>query len=186
VTSIDSVTFPGGRLPFAQPNPEHPRSTAAIGDALPTGFDLPSAMHLGSVCEAELMNSIQIADQTFVAADGARVAAAVADESNWRRWWPDLRLEVVEDRADKGIRWAVTGALTGTMEVWLEPLKDGLDGVVLHYFLHAEPTGLAAWQLAKLNLAKMTHRRRVAGKKMAFGVKTTLERSRPVGVSPVV
>jgi hypothetical protein len=57
---------------------------------------------------------------------------------------------------------------------------------VLHYFLHAEPTGLPAWELAKLNLAKMTHHRRVAGKKMAFEVKTTLERSRPVGVSPVV
>lgn len=135
------------------------------------------------LCEAGVVNSIQIADETFVAADGARVGAAVADPSCWRRWWPDLRLQVVEDRADKGIRWAVTGALTGTMEIWLEP---SLDGVVLHYFLHAEPTGVAAWQLAKLNLAKMTHRRRVAGKKMAFEVKTTLERSRPVGVSPVV
>ena len=138
---------------------------------------------LRSVCEAEAMYSIQIADQTFVAADGARVGAALADRSSWRRWWPDLRLEVVEDRADKGIRWAVTGALTGTMEIWLEP---SLDGVVLHYFLHAEPTGAAAWQLAKRNLAKMTHRRRVAAKKMAFEVKRTAERSRPVGVSPVV
>lgn len=138
------------------------------------------------VCEAVGMNSIQIADETFVAADGARVGAALADRASWRRWWPDLRLQVVEDRADKGIRWSVTGALTGTMEVWLEPLMEGLDGVVLHYFLHAEPTGVAAWQLAKLNLAKITHRRRVAGKKMAFEVKTTLERSRPVGVSPVV
>jgi hypothetical protein len=135
------------------------------------------------VCEAEAVNSIQIADQTYVAASGARVGAAVADRSCWRKWWPDLRLQVVEDRADKGIRWAVTGALTGTMEIWLEP---SLDGVVLHYFLHAEPTGVAAWQLAKLNLAKMTHRRRVAGKKMAFEVKRTAERSRPVGVSPVV
>ena len=53
--------------------------------------------------------------------------------------------------------------------------------MLLHYFLHAEPSGVAAWQLAKMNLAKMTHRRRVAGKKMAFEVKTTLERSRPVG-----
>ena len=138
------------------------------------------------MCEAEPMNSIQIADDTFVAADGARVGAAVADRSSWRRWWPDLRLQVVEDRAEKGIRWTVTGALTGTMEVWLEPMMEGLDGVVLHYFLHAEPTGLPAWELAKLNLAKMTHRRRVAGKIMAFEVKTTLERSRPVGVSPVV
>ncbi|MGF2944377.1 polyketide cyclase / dehydrase and lipid transport [Mycobacterium sp. Lab-001] len=132
------------------------------------------------------MNSIQIADETYVAADGARVGAAIADPSNWRRWWPDLRLQVVEDRADKGIRWTVTGALTGTMEIWLEPLSDGLDGVVLHYFLHAEPTGMAAWQLAKLNLAKVIHRRRVAGKNMAFELKATLERSRPVGVSPAV
>ena len=136
----------------------------------------------GKVCEADSMNSIQIADETFVAADGARVGAAVADRSSWRRWWPDLRLQVVEDRAEKGIRWTVAGALTGTMEVWLEPMMEGLDGVVLHYFLHAEPAG----QLAKLNLAKITHRRRVAGKIMAFEVKTTLERSRPVGVSPVV
>jgi hypothetical protein len=136
-----------------------------------------------SVCKAESVSSIQISDETFVAADGAHVGAAIADRSSWRRWWPDLRLEVVEDRAEKGIRWSVTGALTGTMEIWLEP---SLDGVVLHYFLHAEPSGVAAWQLAKMNLAKTTHRRRVAGKKMAFEVKTTLERSRPVGVSPVV
>lgn len=135
------------------------------------------------VCEAVAMNSIQIADQTYVAADGARVGAAIADPSKWRRWWPDLRLEVTEDRADKGMRWAVTGALTGAMEIWLEP---SMDGVVLHYFLHAEPTAAAAWQLARMNLAKITHRRRVAAKKMAFEVKTTLEQARPVGVSPVV
>lgn len=76
----------------------------------------------------------------------------------------------------------VTGALSGSMEIWLEP---SLDGVLLHYFLHAEPSGVAAWQLARMNLAKLTHRRRVAGKKMAFEVKATLERSRPVGVSPL-
>jgi hypothetical protein len=135
------------------------------------------------VCKAETMNSIQIADETFVAADGAQVGVAIADPSSWRRWWPDLHLQVVDDRAEKGIRWSVTGALTGTMEVWLEP---SLDGVVLHYLLHAEPSGVAGWELAKMNLVKMTHKRRVAGKKMAFEVKTTLERSRPVGVSPVV
>jgi hypothetical protein len=135
------------------------------------------------LCEAEAMNSIQIADETFIAADGALVGAAIADRSQWRRWWPDLQLQVTEDRAEKGLRWAVTGALTGTMEIWLEP---SLDGVVLHYFLHAEPTGVTAWELARMKLAKMTHRRRVAGKNMAFEVKTTLEQSRPVGVSSVV
>jgi hypothetical protein len=89
---------------------------------------------------------------------------------------------VAEDRADKGVRWVVTGALNGTMEIWLEP---SLDGVLLHYFLHAEPSGVSARQLAGMKLARMTHRRRVAGKEMAFEVKATLERSRPVGVSPL-
>jgi hypothetical protein len=135
-----------------------------------------------ALCEARPVHSVQVADETFVAADPARVGAAVADPASWGRWWPDLRLQVMEDRADKGIRWAVTGRLAGTMEVWLEP---SLDGVVLHYFLHAEPAGVAAWQLARMNLSRMTHRRRVAGKRMAFEVKTALERSRPVGVSPV-
>ena len=128
------------------------------------------------------MHSIQVADQTFVAADPADVGTAVSDAGSWRRWWPDLHLEVVEDRAEKGIRWTVTGALTGTMEVWLEPM---LDGVILHYFLHAEPAGAAAWQLARMNGAKMTHQRRVAGKNMAFEVKGRLEASRQVGASPL-
>jgi hypothetical protein len=125
------------------------------------------------------MNSIQIADETFVAADPADVGRAVADRTSWQRWWPDLRLQVIEDRGAQGHRWTITGALTGTMEIWLQPV---LDGVVLHYFLHAEPSGVAAWQLAKMNLAKLNHRRRVAGKAMAFEVKQRLEASRPVGV----
>ena len=126
------------------------------------------------------MHSIHVADQTFVAADPADVGRAVSDAASWRRWWPDLRLDVVEDRHDKGIRWTVSGALTGTMEVWLEPI---LDGVILNYLLHAEPAGAAAWQLARMDLAKITHRRRVAGKRMAFEVKAALERTRPVGAS---
>ena len=126
------------------------------------------------------MNSIQIADETFVCADPVDVGRAIADEASWRRWWPDLRLAVVEDRGPAGQRWTITGALTGTMEVWLEP---ELDGVILHYFVHAEPSGAAAWQLARMDLAKVNHQRRVAGKKMAFGVKQKLEESRLVGVS---
>ena len=126
------------------------------------------------------MNSIQVADETFVCADPADVGAAIADPVSWRRWWPDLRLTVVEDRGPAGQRWTVTGALTGTMEVWLE---QSYDGVILHYFVHAEPSGVAAWELAKMNLAKANHQRRVAGKRMAFEVKQKLEESRSVGVS---
>jgi hypothetical protein len=127
------------------------------------------------------VNSIQVADETFVAADGATVAAVLADPARWRRWWPDLLLEVVDDRGPLGVRWTVAGPVTGTMEVWLQPV---LDGVKLHYFLHAEPAGVAAWQLAKLNLTKLTHQRRVAGRRMAFDVKAEVERNRPVGVAP--
>ena len=127
------------------------------------------------------MNSIQVADQTFVAADPVEVGRAVADPASWRRWWPDLRLTVIEDRGRLGHRWTVNGALTGTMEVWLEPC---IDGVILNYFLHAEPAGAAAWQLAKMNLAKLNHQRRVAGKKMSFELKQKLEASRSVGMPP--
>ncbi|MFN8225166.1 MAG: polyketide cyclase / dehydrase and lipid transport [Mycobacterium sp.] len=127
------------------------------------------------------MHSIQVADQTFVAAAGAKVGAAIADPARWRRWWPDLRLDVVEDRADKGIRWTVAGPLTGTMEIWLETM---LDGVILHYFLHAEPTGAAPAEAAGMDLAKLTHERRVAGKRMSFEIKNELEAGRPVGSAP--
>ena|GEM_PF-120124 len=154
------------------------------GDAGPDGPVGEQAIPAGPWCVKLLaVHSVQIADETYVAADPVRIGAAVGDPSNWRRWWPDLRLEVTEDRGPQGVRWTVAGPLTGTMEIWLEPT---LGGALLHYFLHAEPTGVAAGQLAKLNLAKITHRRRVAGKKMAFELKTTLESSRPVGVSPVL
>lgn len=121
------------------------------------------------------MSSIQVADQTFVAAPGSAVGEVLADRARWRRWWPDLTLEVREDRAEKGIRWTVGGALTGTMEVWLEP---ALDGVVLHYFLHAEPAS-ALHDLAAANRA-----RRVAGKAMSFGIKARLEAGRAAGEPP--
>jgi hypothetical protein len=126
------------------------------------------------------MNSIQVADETFVCADPADVGKAIADPTSWRRWWPDLRLVVVEDRGPAGQRWTVTGALAGTMEIWLET---AFDGVILHYFLHAEPSGAAAWELARMNFAKANHHRRVAGKRMAFEVKQKMEESRKVGVS---
>lgn len=130
-----------------------------------------------------LVHSIQVADQTFITAEPADVGLAVADSASWRRWWPDLWLEVTENRRELGVRWAVTGALHGTMEVWLQPM---LDGVVLNYFLHAEPVGASAWQLSRMNLARLNHRRRLAGKTMAFEIKAHLEQFRPVGEARLV
>ncbi|MFI9403871.1 polyketide cyclase / dehydrase and lipid transport [Nocardia sp. NPDC052316] len=123
------------------------------------------------------MSTIQVADQTFVAAPGTAVADILAAPNNWRRWWPDLTLVVREDRGDKGIRWTVSGALDGTMEVWLQP---ALDGVIVHYFLHAEPqSALPASRAAAANRA-----RRVAGRNMSFELKSRLEAGRPAGVAP--
>ena len=48
------------------------------------------------------VHSVQIADETFVAADPADVGRAVGrSRASWRRWWPDLRLQVVEDRGTR-------------------------------------------------------------------------------------
>jgi hypothetical protein len=88
------------------------------------------------------MPAIDVVDSTWFAAPPAVVAAFIADPSNWRRWWPDLTLEVDEWRNDKGVRWlvpAVTGrgeGLAGSAEVWLEPM---FDGVVAHFFLRLDP-----------------------------------------------
>ncbi|MFD4294043.1 polyketide cyclase / dehydrase and lipid transport [Rhodococcus sp. NPDC058505] len=128
------------------------------------------------------MSSIQVADQTFIAAAPERVAACLSAQAKWGRWWPDLRLQVQEDRAEKGIRWTVAGALTGTMELWLEA---ELDGTIVHYFLHAEPAGVPPENVAALDLAGMNHARRLAGKVVTFEAKRELEAGRAAGESPL-
>jgi hypothetical protein len=87
---------------------------------------------------------IDVVDSTWFAAPPKAVAAVVADPGNWRRWWPDLLLEVDEWRGEKGVRWlvpAVKGSgLAGSAEVWLEP---AFDGVVAHFFLRLDaPPGV--------------------------------------------
>ncbi|GGG05274.1 hypothetical protein GCM10007304_19190 [Rhodococcoides trifolii] len=69
----------------------------------------------------------------------------------------------------------VGGELVGTMEVWLEP---SLDGVIVHYFLHAEPAGCG-------DPAAITRTRRIAGKTMSFDLKAETERGRAPGEPPL-
>lgn len=107
------------------------------------------------------------------------VAPLIADRASWRRWWPDLALTVREDRVEKGIRWTIAGPLTGTMEIWLEP---SLDGTMLHYFMHAEPTAGAL--AGGGDALAMNRARREAGKRMNFEVKSVLERGRAPGEPP--
>ena len=129
------------------------------------------------------MPSVDVVDETFLAVSPARVAAEFAQPAVWLRLWPDLRLEVVTDRGEQGFRWTVTGALVGSMEIWLEPV---LDGTVLHYFLRADPAGPdgapapAPW---RRGMAEARRRQRAA-KSIAFACKERLESGRAPGEPP--
>ncbi|NIH79444.1 polyketide cyclase / dehydrase and lipid transport [Amycolatopsis viridis] len=121
--------------------------------------------------------SIDIVDETFLAVPPGTVAAVFADPAAWRRYWPDLVLEVYTDRGDEGLRWTVRGALVGTMEVWLERT---LDGTLLHYFLRASPQA----PMSPRQLRREFDRRARAAKAVALGLKEILEDGREPGVPP--
>jgi hypothetical protein len=124
--------------------------------------------------------AIDVVDETFLAVPPKAVAAAFADPVSWRRFWPDLVLEVYADRGDEGLRWTVRGALVGTMEVWLEPM---LDGTVLHYFLRADlPEGVSARRARRPG--REIARRQVAAKSLALELKSILEDGRAPGCPP--
>jgi hypothetical protein len=122
--------------------------------------------------------AIDVVDETFLAVPPGTVKAAFADPGAWRRYWPDLRLEVYTDRGDEGLRWTVKGALVGTMEVWLEPI---LDGTLLHYFLRATPT---SGSVRPRDLRREFDRRARAAKAIALELKEILEDGREPGIPP--
>jgi hypothetical protein len=113
---------------------------------------------------------VEIADDTFIVAAPTEVAAVVADEGRWREWWPDLTLTVVRDRGTAGLVWAVRGPLDGEMEIWLEPVADG---VVLHYLVRADP--------ADPRTDRVRDRRSRAWKVHAHRLKDELEGDREPG-----
>lgn len=88
------------------------------------------------------MPLVDIADETFVRAAPAEVAAVVANPASWRLWWPELTLTVTRDRGVKGQQWTAQGTghggrrLAGTLEIWLEPWGDG---VIVHLFARLDP-----------------------------------------------
>lgn len=89
---------------------------------------------------------IHLVDETWIEAPPERVSRAVSDPANWQCWWPYLSLSVTRDRGLKGIQFAAAPApgrgrwpaLTGTVEIWLEPFKTG---VIMHHFLRLQPAG---------------------------------------------
>lgn len=83
------------------------------------------------------MPQVDVIDETFVVAPPALVAAALREPGFWTRLCPDLDVTVVTDRGDEGVRCAVTGALVGSNELWVEPWGDG---AIVHYYLRADVT----------------------------------------------
>ena len=83
------------------------------------------------------MPRVDLVDETYLVVAPERIATVVADPARWRAWWPGLQLTVFMDRGVQGIRWSVTGDMVGSCEIWLEPVGDG---VLLHYYLRADPT----------------------------------------------
>lgn len=128
--------------------------------------------------------TVDVVDEAFLAVSPRVLAAVFADRDAWPLLWPDLRLEVVTDRGDEGLRWTVSGALVGSMEVWLEPVSGG--GTVLHYFLRADPadrSGMPRSVGARRAIREGARRQRAA-KRIALTLKRNLERGRPPGEPP--
>lgn len=125
--------------------------------------------------------AVDVIDETFLAVSRERVAAEFADPARWSSYWPDLHPEIADDRGPAGVRWTVTGALTGTMEVWCEEV---LDGTVLHFFLRADPAyGQQGGNRRRWNRAEGDRRHREF-KAHAFALKRRLEGGRPAGAAP--
>ena len=132
------------------------------------------------------MPAVDLVDETFVVVDRAVLAAVVADPERWRAWWPDLRLTVFMDRGLDGIRWSVTGRWTGSLEVWLEEVGDG---VLVHHYARLDPADPATGAARPLpedpsgrrRAAKARAALALAWKRTIWALKDELEGGRAVG-----
>jgi hypothetical protein len=113
--------------------------------------------------------AVDVADETYVGVPPEVLGPVVADSASWIGWWPDLVPRVTRDRGVKGQQWAVTGALRGSMEVWLEPAGHG---TVVHWYLRAEPSR----RRSPRRLRRLRERRVLAWKAHMFALKDRLER----------
>lgn len=142
------------------------------------------------------MASVDVVDETWFAVPPRVLAAVLAHRQSWPLIWPDLQLEVFADRGEEGMRWTVTGALVGSMEIWLEKLHLGASpggaqpdrepGTLLHYFLRADAPGPGGVPrpLPPRRARAETARRQRAAKRFALILKRHLEGARAPGEPP--
>lgn len=121
---------------------------------------------------------VDVADETFIAADPARVAERFRAPELAREWWPGIELTVARDRGAEGVQWSVRGELTGSAEIWLEPWHDG---VIVHWFLRADPVR-AGRARSRRGPERLRRDYVVAFKQRVHRLKDELESGRPAGV----
>jgi hypothetical protein len=126
---------------------------------------------------------VDLIEETFLAVAPELVSAAIREPEFTAVLWPDLDLNVFMDRGPDGVRWAATGALVGSVEVWLEPFADG---VMAHTFVRADLTrrGSRTEAVADLDRRKAVaeHQRRARrAKAVWWSVKDRLEAGRAPG-----
>jgi hypothetical protein len=132
---------------------------------------------------------VDLVDETFIVATPQRLAVVIGDRNRWVVWWPGLELDIFMDRGDEGIRWSITGDLVGTAEIWLEKFGDG---VILHYYLRADPTqpesvskprSLPQSPRGRRQADGMRRRHAVKWKQVVWNLKTEMETGRDPGSS---
>lgn len=137
------------------------------------------------------MPSIDLVDESFIAASPKALAEVVHDEPRWMLWFEGMNLEVFMDRGEQGIRWSVTGRYAGSAEIWLESFGDG---VIVHHYLRVDPTAkgsdteIAPWP-DTLRGRRSASKQRVAlgqhWKRIVWQLKDELERGRDAGMPAV-
>lgn len=127
------------------------------------------------------MPIVDVVDEMFVVAAPEQVRPVVCDEGRWRSWFPGIGLTPYDDRGRLGVRWTVTGELSGTVEVWLE--EHG-DGTIVHAYVRASPTGLDARRLRGSH-RRVLRRYALPLKRHLLDLKHLIEVERAVG-TPLV
>ena len=128
------------------------------------------------------MALVDLIDETFVVCEPVVLAARIHDPHMWRTWWPELELTVFMDRGDRGLRWAVAGALVGSCEIWLEPCADG---AIVHYYLRADPPMSEQMRDRRRLGERMRRQHARRWKCHVSALKDELEAGRAPGHSPV-
>jgi hypothetical protein len=120
-------------------------------------------------------------DSTWIGVATSAVAPLIADASRWSQWWPDLELRASEYRGLKGVRWLVRsaerGLFLGSMEIWLEPVAEGL---VAHYFLRLDATAEAP---STRERERLVHHYRTQTKRAMWAVSDAVDPGRIARVS---